>query len=90
MLRISPVDPGTHHFVLRLEGRIGGPWVIELCEACEKIIAEGRPLKLDMAEVSYLEPAGIALLSSISARGVKLLACSPFVAEQLKVATSLG
>jgi ABC-type transporter Mla MlaB component len=85
MLRISPVDSGHRHILLRLEGRIAGPWVTELWQACEKILGEGRELNLDMAEVSFLEPAGVALLSNITARGVRLLACSPFVMEQLKI-----
>ena len=84
MLRISPIDSGNHHVILRLEGRVAGPWVAELRTACEKVLGEGRALELNLAEVSYLDPAGVALLANVSERGVQLLSCSPFIAEQLK------
>jgi len=75
---------GNHHAILRLEGRVAGPWVAELRTACERVLGEGRALELNLAEVSFLEPAGVALLANVRKRGVRLLACSPFVAEQLK------
>ena len=84
MLRISLVDSGNHGVVLRLEGRIAGPWVAEVRTACEALLAAGRSLKLDMAEVSFIDPEGVALLSSVTSQGVSLSECSPFVAEQLK------
>jgi anti-anti-sigma regulatory factor len=84
MLRISSIVGGNHHAILRLEGRVAGPWVAELRTACERVLGEGRALELNLAEVSFLDPAGVALLANVRERGVPLLACSPFVAEQLK------
>jgi ABC-type transporter Mla MlaB component len=84
MLRISPIDSGDHHAILRLEDRVAGPWVAELRTACEKVLGEGRALKLNLAEVSYLDTVGVALLADVRERGAQLLACSPFIAEQLK------
>ena len=92
MLRISPVESGNHHtracVLLRLEGRVVGPWVAELGMACEKILGEGQALELDLAEVSFLDPAGISLLANVRSRGVELVDCSPFIAEQLKGAAA--
>jgi len=84
MLRITPTDCVNRNITLRLEGRIVGPWVPELWKACEKIMGEGLRLELDLAEVSFLEPAGVALVSSLRSRGVQLTQCSTFVEAQLE------
>jgi ABC-type transporter Mla MlaB component len=84
MLRISPIDSGNHHVILRLEGRIAGPWVTELRRACEQVLGEGRALQLNLAEVSFLDHAGVALVRGLKVKGVDLADCSPFVLEELK------
>jgi anti-anti-sigma factor len=86
MLRITANESGKDHMVLRLEGRVAGPWVTELWKACEKVIGEGRALVLNLAEVSFLDSSGVALLTQVRSRGVELAECSPFVAEQLRTA----
>jgi ABC-type transporter Mla MlaB component len=86
MLRITSTDGGNQHIRLRLEGRVVGPWVTELRKACEKVLGAGKPLELNLAEVSFLDPAGVTLLAKVRARGVQLAECSPFILEQLKAA----
>lgn len=86
MLKISPTEPVHHAVVLRLEGRILGPWVTELQKSCEDVLSEGRPLQLRLAEVEFMDAQGVALLSNLRSRGVALLECPPFAEEQLKVA----
>jgi hypothetical protein len=49
------------------------------------VLSEGRSLKLRLADVEFMDAQGVALLSSLRARGVSLLECPPFAAEQLKV-----
>ena len=88
MLRIYSIDSGNHHIILRLEGRVAGPWVAELWRACEKVLGEGRALKLNLAEVSFVDPGGIALITSLRSRGISLTGCTPFVEEQLKSPTT--
>ena len=85
MLRISQVEPVNHAVTLRLEGRVVGPWVTELQKSCEEVLAEGRPLKLHLGDLEFMDAQGVALLSSLRSRGVSLLECPPFAAEQLKV-----
>ncbi len=85
MLRITPVESGNGHVSLRLEGRIAGPWVAELWKACEKLLSEGRALKLDLADVTFVDQNGTALLKTFRGRGVRLDEVQPFVVEQLKV-----
>jgi anti-anti-sigma regulatory factor len=84
MLRIVPIEPGGDGAMLRLEGQIIGPWVDELQRTCERLLAGGS-IVLDLAHVSFVERRGAELLRSLDRRGVPLLHCSAFVAEQLKV-----
>jgi len=84
MLKISNVEPVNHAVVLRLEGRVVGPWVSELQHSCEEVLAEGRSLKLLLADVEFMDRQGIALLLKLRSHGVALVECPPFAAEQLK------
>ena len=84
MLKISQIESGNPTAILRLEGRITGPWVAELRKACEKFIDDRKPLQLDLAEVTYADPNGLSALASLMSRGVLLGDCSAFLAEQLR------
>lgn len=86
MLKISQVEPVNHAVILRLEGRVVGGWVATLRNSCEEVLNEGRSLKLDLSDVEFMDTQGVALLSSLRSRGVSLLECPPFAAEQLKAA----
>ena len=87
MLKISQTGTSNHSVTLKLEGRVIGPWVAELRRICEPLLAENRTLKLDLAEVCYLDTEGVAVLNSFESRGVKIENCSPFVAQQIKTST---
>ena len=84
MLKISQVEPAQQAVTLRLEGHVVGPWVAELRKACEGVLDGGRLLRLHLADVEFLDPAAVALISGLRSRGVSLVTCAPFVAEQLK------
>jgi len=84
MLKISKVEPVNHAVVLRLEGRVVGPWVTELQKSCEEVLADGRSLKLHLANVEFLDRQGIALLLKLRSHGVVVVDPPPFIAEQLK------
>ncbi|MBI3879796.1 MAG: STAS domain-containing protein [Verrucomicrobia bacterium] len=88
MLKISQVEPVNHSNTLRLEGRLIGLWVEELRQVCEPLLSNGNSLKLDLAEVSFADGEGVELLARLRSRGTKLLNATPFVAEQLKSASS--
>jgi hypothetical protein len=85
MLRISHLKTVNHAVILRLEGRVVGPWVTELQQLCEGVLAKGRPLKLHLGDVEFIDAQGVVLLSNLRSRGVSLLECPPFAAEQLKL-----
>ena len=84
VLRISLVEVPDESVTLQLAGRVSGPWVEELRRWCEQVLAAGRGLSLDLADVSFMDLDGVALCRSLRDRQVAFLRCSPFVAEQLK------
>ena len=86
MLKISPIEPVNHAVTLRLEGRVVGPWVAELRQACAQILSEGRPLRLHLADVEFMDAKGVALMVELCSAGVSFAEPPPFVAEQLKAA----
>jgi anti-anti-sigma factor len=89
MLKISEAGHVNHTVVLQLEGRIVGPWVEELLKSCEEALARARHLKLQLADVEFMDTQGVALLLNLRSRGVVLLECPPFAAEQLKAPDQL-
>jgi anti-anti-sigma regulatory factor len=84
MLKISQVESTGCAVTLRLEGRVVGPWVAELRQSCEQALAQGRSLTLRLRDVDFLDASGVALISSLQARGVHLTDCPPFVEAQLR------
>ena len=86
MLRISESGGSNGHMLLKLEGRIVGPWVGELAGASHRVLDAGRTLKLDLAGVSYVDREGVKLLLTLEDRSVTLEGMSPFVAEEFREA----
>jgi len=84
MLKISQTGTVNHSVTLKLEGRVVGPWVAELRRTCETLLRERSQLKLDLADVSYIDGDGVATLADFQSLGVKLDNCSPFVEQQIK------
>lgn len=84
MLKISEGKRTKQTTMLRLEGRLVGPWVTELEQICEPLQSDVRRLELELAEVAFVDEPGIALLMSLKDRGATLLHPSPFVEQQLK------
>ena len=88
MLRISAIESADSGTTLRLEGQLCGPWIDELDNAVERVLAAHRQLTLDLGDVSLIERPGLALLASLSRRSVALVRCSPFQVEQLRQAAA--
>jgi len=89
MLRITVVESSSEAVRLRVEGRVAGHWVRELRRTCEEhALGDGTKLALDLADVSFVDADGVALLRNLRGRHVALLNPSPFVAEQLKEVVS--
>ena len=86
MPRISQTVERDRAVTFRLEGRVVGPWVAELREACRRVLEEKRGLTLDLSEVMFASRAAVTLLLELKAQGVVLSGCSPFLSQALKSA----
>jgi anti-anti-sigma regulatory factor len=84
MLRITPVSTNEPATLLRVEGKITGPWVSELRDACHSTLADHGGLKLDCSAVSYIDLSGLQLLRDLQRRGTTLVRCSNLVSELLR------
>ena len=84
MLKITQARSANRSVTLRFEGRLVGPWIGEACKTCERILAEGCALKLNLGGVDFVDRDGVAFLNKLISSGVKLSGCSLFVEEQLK------
>jgi ABC-type transporter Mla MlaB component len=85
MLRIAPVDDGKGRAIpaLKLEGKLLGPWVIELSRACEELGVPPNALCLNLTEVSFIDSAGLELLRDLIRQGATISGCSGFIEELL-------
>jgi anti-anti-sigma regulatory factor len=85
MLRVTVIESSESVAVLRVEGRIAGSYVEELRRACDAHSSLDQiQLSLELADVSFADPAGIELLKDLRRRGVSLVQTTPFLTEQLK------
>ncbi len=84
MLKIVHTYPSPDSVVLRLEGRLVGPWVPELRRIADEALASGMHLALDCADLIFIDREGVALVQELTARHVRLLSSSVFVGEMLR------
>jgi len=87
MLKISRTDDfnPAGRPVLKLEGQVRGRWVEELrCAYAELLTVGSARISLDLADVSFIDAAGLVLLQELADRDVTFVNCSLFAAEQLK------
>jgi ABC-type transporter Mla MlaB component len=85
MLRITQATGNDSATILRLEGKLRGPWVPELARALEELACSPDQLRLDLSAVTFVDGPGVALLRDLLDRGAQLGPCSPLVAELLHV-----
>jgi len=83
MLRITHTQGHDTISTLRLEGKLVGPWVMELARSCNELACSPDCLRLDLSAVTFVDGPGLALLRDLLGRGVTLAGCSGLVAELL-------
>jgi ABC-type transporter Mla MlaB component len=85
VLRITWIDAegSDSNRTLKLEGKILGPWVEELGHACEVSGLPQHCLRLDLADVSFVDSMGLKLLDDLVRQGTTIVGCSGFVADLL-------
>ena len=70
---------------MMFEGKLLGPWLDEVREQFEWADSGKTAIDLDLSGISYVDEPGASLLRDLMARGVRIVACSSFVAEVLKL-----
>ena len=86
MLRITATT--TDKVVLRLEGRLVGPWVDELRKTVWRTEVWRRPLEIDVTDLTYVDEDGENALSWLHRMGARFQGKGPFsgyLFERLKI-----
>jgi outer membrane protein TolC len=73
MLRIT-VEEGRDLMVVKLEGRLAGPWVDELEQSWSAVAGRSARLALDLSGVTFVDDEGKKLLGAMFGEGVELRA----------------
>jgi anti-anti-sigma regulatory factor len=93
LLRIT-IDETGQTMVIKLEGRVAGPWVAEVSDtwtaAAPRLAA--RKLSLDLREVTYLDAGAARVLGDIYAQtGAEFVTSTPwtqYLAEEIMRGTT--
>ena len=83
MLKITRLSHKGRRLTIKLEGEILGPWVGAVRDACTHRGRRSKRLRLDLADVTYVDAAGVQLLRDLMREGIEIAACSSFVGELL-------
>jgi hypothetical protein len=73
MLRIT-VDNDGALWRLHLAGRLAGAWVAETENTWRSAAVSGRPVEVDMREVTGIDEAGRCLLRTMNRAGARFIA----------------
>ena len=84
MLRITRINQGQL-VTLKLEGSLLQAWADELTQALSLARRESDCAGLDLSNVTFVDHTGAQLLRDAVGHGVRIVACSNFVAELLQV-----
>jgi hypothetical protein len=83
MLMITCIEGSDATRTLKLQGKVQGPWVEELRNACRAAASPPGGLRLDLAAVSFVDAAGAECLRELVRGGTPIVASSGFVAVLL-------
>lgn len=79
VLRITQVSLTASAVTLKVEGRVAAAWVQVLEEECRRHRAAGRDVRLDFAEVTMVDGAGIVTLRRLTRSRVTIVEASALV-----------
>jgi hypothetical protein len=73
MLRITLQEDGTL-WRLHLAGRLAGAWVAETENTWRSALVSGRPVEIDIRELTGIDEAGRCLLRAMNQAGARFIA----------------
>jgi hypothetical protein len=88
MLKITRIGGENSALTLKLEGKLLEPWVAELLKASTLANGFASRIRLDLADLMYVDKAGAIALKELIGRGYSVSACSGYVAELLHLEVS--
>ena len=83
MLKITRSEESERGDVLKLEGKLLGPWIDVLASACGEVDLDPNRVKLDLGGLTYVDAEGVEFLRSLIREGTQVIACSEFVVKML-------
>jgi len=84
MLRFTWIAGTQVTQTIKLEGKLLGPWVDEVRNACAAGTDSSSRISLDLSDLTFVDAAGEGLLFDLIDRGIEVVACSGYVAELLR------
>jgi hypothetical protein len=85
VLKITHIPGNDSIQLFKLEGKLLGPWVRELDQACYRCPGPPSRIQLDLSGVTVVDEAGIQMLHYLLNQGGTVVACSGFVAALLRI-----
>jgi ABC-type transporter Mla MlaB component len=85
MLRITRLVGNDSVDTLKLEGKLQGPWVNEVHDACALSAAHASCTCLDLSGLTFADGEGAALLRELIRSGAQVVGCSSYIAELLRL-----
>jgi anti-anti-sigma regulatory factor len=83
-LRITRLQGLPSRAKLKLEGRVAAQWAALLERECSGLLRSRRSVSLDLADVSFVDRAGVEALGRLSRSGVEIRCRSGPVASVLE------
>jgi ABC-type transporter Mla MlaB component len=85
MLRITRMVSNDSGEILKLEGKLQGPWVDEAHDAHALSAAQASRICLDLSGLTFADCEGAALLRELIRSGAQVVGCSSYIAELLQL-----
>jgi anti-anti-sigma regulatory factor len=82
MLKISVSEQDPSFRIIKLEGKLLHAWVDEMRRVCVEA-EDGSLSSLDLSGLSFVDRRGAEMLQQLLRQGVRIHACSPFMADLL-------
>ncbi|NUM53080.1 MAG: hypothetical protein HUU46_05500 [Candidatus Hydrogenedentes bacterium] len=88
MLRITLDDSDWDGIPLVVEGKLVGESVAELDRLTALILREGKPLRMDLAGVSFMDDAGVQLVKRLQTLGTQVNNSSMYIGSLIRESKS--
>lgn len=84
MLRITKVENNGAPVTLKLEGKVSDQWVALLEGECRMLLRHRKDVRLDFADVSYMDAQGVEVMKSLPRHQVRIINAPTFIQELLR------